>query len=195
MEKVEEAEAGAQATSTVDQTRPQSPGSLKPSTRSIPRAAHKPRCLAFGMWFKPSAGLIVVECRAGGNDGAGCKMEPSALLKEATMIVAGLQELVARASIFLPAYDQRLSSDIVVSLHDAIAKARRRVCPKPAFSFKTRKAPPEPLAALIAQVRREVGTTSGEEHLQVQPSPSLPPFRPALTQNMHTEPAFPGNPS
>ncbi len=83
------------------------------------------------------------------------------------MIVAGLQELAARATIFLPGYDQRLSSDTVVGLHEVIAKARRRVCPKPAFSFKTRKAPPEPLAALIAQVRREVGTTSAEEHLQV----------------------------
>ena len=83
------------------------------------------------------------------------------------MIVAGLQELAARATIFLPTYDQRLSSDTVVGLHEVIAKARRRVCPKPAFSFKTRKAPPELLATLIAQVRREVGTTSGEEHLQV----------------------------
>ena len=83
------------------------------------------------------------------------------------MVVAGLQELVARATIFLPPYDQRLSSDTVVSLHEAIGKARRHVCPKPAFSFKTRKQTPEPLATLIAQVRREVGTTSGEEHLQV----------------------------
>jgi len=100
---------------------------------------------------------------------SGPKTGPAALLKEATMVVAGLQELVARATIFLPPYDQRLSSDTVVSLHEAIGKARRRVCPKPAFSFKTRRSEPEPLAALIAAVRREVGTTSNAEHLQVTP--------------------------
>ena len=69
------------------------------------------------------------------------------------MVVAGLQELVARASIFLPPYDQRLSSDLVVSLHETISNTRRRVCPQPAFSFKTRKSPPASLSALIAQVR------------------------------------------
>ena len=81
--------------------------------------------------------------------------------------MSGLQEQVARATIFLPPYDQRLSSDTVVSLHDAIGKARRRVCPKPAFVFKTRKSAPAPLAVLIAEVRREVGTTSDQDHLQV----------------------------
>ena len=69
----------------------------------------------------------------------GAQAEPAALLREATKVVSGLQEQVARATIFLPAYDQRLSSDTVVSLHGEIASARRRVCPKPAFSFKTRK--------------------------------------------------------
>jgi hypothetical protein len=54
----------------------------------------------------------------------GSKAEPAVLLKEATMIVAGLQALVARATIFLPPYDQRLSSDMVVSLHETIGKAR-----------------------------------------------------------------------
>ena len=76
---------------------------------------------------------------AGGSAEGGAPGEPAALLREATKVVSGLQEQVARATIFLPAYDQRLSSDTVVSLHEAIAKARRRVCPKPAFSFKTRK--------------------------------------------------------
>ena len=140
----------------------------------------------------------------------GAQAEPAALLREATKVVSGLQEQVARATIFLPAYDQRLSSDTVVSLHEEIANARRRVCPKPAFSFKTRKsgaltsdidlhcssvaqpclallAPgcasadslppipaPAPLAALIAQVRQEVGTTSDQYHLQVTPRSLIP---------------------
>ena len=92
--------------------------------------------------------------------------EPATVLKEATMIIAGLQELVARSTIFLPPYDQRLSSDLVVSMHETVAKVRRRVCPQPAFHFTTRRAAPEPLSALIARVRRDVGTTSSAEHLQ-----------------------------
>ena len=175
---------------------------LRPNALSCHARCSVGRCCLEVRRRRPLTYARLVRRGARCADG-GAQAEPAALLREATKVVSGLQEQVARATIFLPAYDQRLSSDTVVSLHGEIANARRRVCPKPAFSFKTRKsgaltseidlycssvaalclafwAPgcasadsmppmqaPAPLAALIAQVRQEVGTTSDQYHLQV----------------------------
>jgi hypothetical protein len=45
-----------------------------------------------------------------------------------------------------------------------------RIFPREAFRFKSRKTPPADIATLMAQLRRDVGTTSGQDHLQVIPS-------------------------
>ena len=85
----------------------------------------------------------------------------AALFCQASMMVAAMQEKVARATLFLPGYDQRLANDAVTAMHGAVADAKRRVFPASSFKFKTRKSVPVSLASLIAEVRREVGTTAG----------------------------------
>jgi hypothetical protein len=45
-------------------------------------------------------------------------------------------------------------------------QTRDKVFPRQAFRFKTRKSPPADMTVLMAQLRREVGTTSDESHLQ-----------------------------
>jgi hypothetical protein len=59
---------------------------------------------------------------------------------------------VARATLFLPGYDQRLANDAVTGMHGAVAEAKRRVFPPSSFTFKARKSPPTSLAFLIAEV-------------------------------------------
>ena len=58
---------------------------------------------------------------------------------------------VARATLFLPGYDQRLANDAVTGMHGAVAEAKRRVFPPSSFTFKARKSPPTSLAFLIAE--------------------------------------------
>mmetsp|Transcript_43044 Transcript_43044/g.102410 ORF Transcript_43044/g.102410 Transcript_43044/m.102410 type:complete len:270 (+) Transcript_43044:3-812(+) len=73
-----------------------------------------------------------------------------------------MQEKVARATLFLPGYDQRLANDAVTGMHGAVGEAKRRVFPPSSFTFKARKSPPASLAFLIAEMRQEVGTTAGD---------------------------------
>lgn len=51
-------------------------------------------------------------------------------------------------------------------LHQAVSQCRDRLFPRESFRFKTRKSPPADMSTLMAILRREVGTTSGQEHLQ-----------------------------
>ena len=87
-------------------------------------------------------------------------------LKQANELAAGLQEKVARASLFLPSYDLRLGNETVCKLHEMITTSRHALSPPATFSFKSRRCPPAPLSALLHSIHGDTGSTSRQDHFQ-----------------------------
>ncbi|EKX53344.1 hypothetical protein GUITHDRAFT_150387 [Guillardia theta CCMP2712] len=87
-------------------------------------------------------------------------------LKQANEVAAGLQEKVARASLFLPSYDLRLGNETVCKLHEMITTSRHALSPPATFSFKSRRCPPAPLSALLHSIHGDTGSTSRQDHFQ-----------------------------
>eukprot|EP00960_Hanusia_phi_P063050 765349-Hanusia_phi.AAC.2 len=87
-------------------------------------------------------------------------------LKAANDLAAGLQEKVARASLFLPSYDLRLGNETVCRLHERITTSRHSLSPPASFSFKSRRSLPASLSTLLRAIHGDTGSTSRQDHFQ-----------------------------
>jgi hypothetical protein len=86
---------------------------------------------------------MISQCQSIADGGRGDKQIITQYFEKLSEKCLQLQKFLADSTMFLPAYDVKLSQDKLNALQQTINEQRERFLPKKKFAFRTRKKQPE----------------------------------------------------